>query len=337
MEVRLEQGASKLWEDLVAGDVSSFVARAKIIIGRGVFASRERLQELATSYFGHAQSGDDRLAGALEMLAAVLQEPSGLDAVRELHGDQPWNMNQLRNTKLGAVLDSADICMKRPCEGGSNRQGNGDGVWCAVAFAYVVVATRGCPAVVRSRLRMDGFGRAQLVDALYVPIEFLRRLAQERQAAHADTRKTMRQLLHAVWKWWRDRGQPSQQPQPWAPLGGIPLLAEVTRFRGILLEFIVEGAFAAGFPDARYPGMRGLVGSAEELRAGLVFARAAEARNQVRADGQPLEFDHQDWEVCAKACARGSVLGATVRYTPFNAFRWRRKNSLTLEGRIPIM
>lgn len=313
MELAVEQGAQALWGDLVAGDVDAFVARAKSLVGKGDFASRASLQNLSKSFFQHAQAGDGRLAGALEMLAAVVREPFGLHAVRQLDGDAPWNAHQLRHTALGAVLDNADICVKRPCETQSNRGINGDGVWCAVAFAYVVVATRGCPAIVRSSMRVDGQGRAQLEEALHMPLEFLRHLAQGQGLPKADTRKPMRQLLHAVWKWWRDRPLPQQGLQPWARIGTKPLTREVTRLRGILLEVIVEGAFAAGFIDPRVPGVVYLVGSAAELRAGLAYAAAAVARDQVTdSDGvTPLEFDAWDWEVCAKACApargRGTV------------------------------
>ena len=321
LELRVEREALQLWQELQAGNAVAFVTRTALLVKAADFASPAKLLQLSTSFFQHGQAGDGRLEGALEMLAAVvwlpagvaqagatqrqraLQRASGLEAVMELQDDDTWTTHNLCNTKLGHVLEHrlGIATKKETLAEAESRGGTVDGVWCAVAFAFVVVATFGCPAIVRSCLQLDKKNRP-LGAPLYLPLEFKRKLEAENNGHMPDLRRNMRQLLHALWKWWRARNH-AQQPFPgwdhWIGARNAPgLTAKCHVWRGILLEWIVEGAFACGFLP--------LVGSAEELRAGLAYAAAAVAQpNRVTTrDGEAVQPTAADWEACARASAQ---------------------------------
>ena len=290
------------------GRTGAFADKIKDLVGRAEFGSRAQLLKLSKSFFEPAQAPDARLEGALEMLAAVVQEPavpavaganarpSGLEAVMDLRGDGPWLLHRIGDTKLADVLEHVGISRAKRALADANGQGrNPDGVWGAVAFAFVVVATLGCPAVVRSCLQMDGKGRVRDGNPLHVPLEFVRRLQAEKGSDKPpDLRRSMRPLLHAVWKWWRDR-PPALAIAGWdrwiGDRGGVTRERQV--WRGILLEFIIEGAFLCGFAP--------LVGSVSELRAGLASAAAALAKDRVKSEGEKVEPNAQDWDACARA------------------------------------
>ena len=313
LELKVEKEAQALWADLVWGRTDAFAQRTKDLVGKAEFASRAQLLKLSKSFFEPAQAPDARLEGALEMLAAVVQEPavpavaganaraSGLDAVLDLRGDGPWLQHRQGDTKLGDVIERVGISRAKRALGDPNGQGrNPDGVWCAVAFAFVVVATLGCPAVVRSCLQMDVRGRVRGGNPLHMPLEFVRQLQAEKEArgeeGAPDLRRSMRPLLHAVWKWWRDRPPvlPVQNWDRWiGNMGAAGLTNQRQVWRGILLEFIIEGVFLCGFAP--------LVGCVSELRAGLASAAAAVAQGRVKSGKTKVEPTNEDWEACARA------------------------------------
>ena len=58
------------------GRTGAFADKIKDLVGRAEFGSRAQLLKLSKSFFEPAQAPDARLEGALEMLAAVVQEPA---------------------------------------------------------------------------------------------------------------------------------------------------------------------------------------------------------------------------------------------------------------------